>query len=467
MSSLPPAKPFDSPVAQTGPAEGSEDALGRGGKKNPWYFAPCFGTWQGLVNPVLVSIPTVVLKSMGVSNAIIGYTTIATLPMGLKFLFGPMVDTHQTRRWWILRSGEWLILGVALVGLSLILPEFSLWLFLIALTLLAIVKSVQQIALQAFFTLSLTKAELALFSGLDAVFGRVATVLTASLLLAAADVIGQQFGTARVTWGLYFGGLLVLFSLLYFYTRRVFPYPTADRPASRNLDERQSLSFKEVVRDYLKLPAIWAALTYFFFLRSGETFLVKLAPAFLMDPESKGGFGLTISEIGLFTGVMTGCAIVGGVVSGLLLRRYGLRRVVWPLTLASVIPHFIYVYLALHNTAKFDVLSLDLTSAGLGLWHFDWVLLVLIGLENLGYGLGFTVMNYYMFRLAGGTQYPTTYVAFSGSVIYFSHVLFGAISGVVQESVGYAWLFVLSVVISIPAFIAIPFLNYQLDERKE
>jgi len=206
MSSTSSPKPSELSPATTGTAEPGENALGRRGHESPWYFAPCFGTWQGLVNPVLVSIPTVVLKSVGVSNAIIGYTTIATLPMGLKFLFGPMVDSHQTRRWWILRSGEWLILGVALVGLSLILPEFSIWLFLIALTLLAIVKSVQQIALQSFFTLSLTKAELALFSGLDAVFGRVATVLTASLLLSAADVIGQRFGTARVTWGLYFGG---------------------------------------------------------------------------------------------------------------------------------------------------------------------------------------------------------------------------------------------------------------------
>src|SRR5438477_5121949 len=130
MSSPSPAKPLDptpAPAAET--AGNEDDALGRGDKKSPWYFAPCFGTWQGLVNPVLVSIPTVVLKSMGVSNAIIGYTTIATLPMGLKFLFGPMVDTHQTRRWWILRSGEWLLVGVALVGVSLILPKFSLWLF--------------------------------------------------------------------------------------------------------------------------------------------------------------------------------------------------------------------------------------------------------------------------------------------------------------------------------------------------
>ena len=466
MTAVPPPSSL-APSAPVPPASDKlEDPLGRGNRKGVWHFAPYIGLWQGLINPVLVSIPSVVLKSMGASNAVIGYATLATLPMALKFLLGPMVDSNRTRRWWILRSGEWLMACVALVALSLMPREFSLGLFLGALALVAVVKSVQQIALQGFFSLSLTKSELALFSGLDPVFARSATVVTASILLAVAGAIGSRFGDARITWGLYFGGLILLFALLYFYTGHAFPYPAADRPSEGKGAAHPSLSFAEIVRGYLRLPAIGAGVTYLFFMRSGETFLAKMATPFLMDPPARGGFGLSISEVGLFTGVMTGCAIFGGVISGMLLKRWGLRCVVWPLTLASVIPHFIYVYLALNPSAQYDIVSLNLEILGLGVWRFDWVLLLMLGLENLGYGLGFTVMNYYMFRLAAGTQYPATYIAFSASVIYFSHMIFGAISGIVQEHVGYVWLFILSVVLSVPAFCSIPFLNYKLDERQ-
>lgn len=448
-----------------GAAHPVDATLGRGGRRSAWHFAPCIGIWQGMINPVLVSVPTILLKSMGVSNTVIGFASIATLPMALKFMFGPMVDSRRTRRWWILRSGEALILCLLLVMATLAPAQFSLWLFLAAMTLLAVAKAVQQVALQGFFTLSLTRSELALFSGLDPVFARLAGVLTASVLLSLAGVAGAKFGDTRVTWGVYFGVLVVLFALLYLYTRRYFPYPAADRPSEKQRSEEASLS--DIVRGYFALPAIWAGLGYIFFLRSGETFLAKMGPAFLMDARSHGGFGLSIAEVGLFTGIMNGCAIAGGAISGVMLKRHGLRKIIWPFTLAAVLPNFLYVALACKNESGLAVVSFDLAIFGGGVWQFDWALVLLLGLENLGFGLGFTIMNYYMFRMAAGTRYPASYVAFSASVVYLSYLLFGMVSGVVQETVGYAWLFVLSIVVSVPAFAAIPFLNYALDQRED
>ncbi len=445
-------------------ASAENEALGRGGHRSAWHFAPCIGIWQGMINPVLVSVPTILLKSMGVSNTVIGFASIATLPMALKFMFGPMVDAKRTRRWWILRSGEALMLCLLLLAATLLPAQFSLWLFLGAMTLLAVAKAIQQVALQGFFTLALTRSELALFSGLDPVFARLSGVLTASILLSLAGIVGAKFGDTRITWAVYFGVLIALFAVLYFYTRRFFPRPAADRPKENKQEPAASL--KEIVRGYFTLPSIWAGLGYLFFMRSGETFLAKMGPAFLMDAKSQGGFGLSIAEVGLFTGVMNGCAIAGGAISGLLLKRHGLRKIIWPFTLAAVVPNFIYVVLAWNNESGVTVVSLDMAFFGGGVWRLDWALLLLLGLENLGFGLGFTVMNYYMFRMAAGTRYPASYVAFSASAIYLSFLIFGTISGMVQEAVGYAGLFVLSILVSAPAFAVIPFLNYELDRRE-
>jgi PAT family beta-lactamase induction signal transducer AmpG len=185
-----------------------------------------------------------------------------------------------------------------------------------------------------------------------------------------------------------------------------------------------------------------------------------------MDAPKAGGYGLSIAEVGVFTGIMTACGITGGAIAGVLLRKYGLRRVVWPFSIAAILPNSVYVFLAMTSHANRNVVTWDLSIIGAGVWQLDFVMLALLGLESFGFGLGFTVMNFYMFRMAAGSRYPASHVALSASVIYLSYMLFGVISGVCQEWLGYAGLFMFSIAVSLPAFAAIPLLNYALDERK-
>ncbi|MBI5381924.1 MAG: hypothetical protein HZA31_08495 [Opitutae bacterium] len=468
MSNTSPENPANGtpPPVKSEAAAGSADALGRGNRKSAWHFAPCFGTWQGLINPVLVTVPTILLKSLGYSNALVGFATLATLPMAFKFLLGPMVDAHHTRRWWCVNGGGWLMGCLVILAGSLMLPQFSLGLYLTALFLLAIVKSIHQVALNGFFTLALTKQEQALFSGLDPVWGRAATILSGSVLLAVAGGVAARYGAPRLTWGLYFAALLLVFTPLYFYTRRMFPRPAADRvstPATR----AASLPFGAVLRSYFALPALLPGAAYLFFMRSGQTMLDKMGVAFLMDARTAGGYGLSIAEVSIFTGIMTVCGIAGGALAGVLLRKFGLRRVIWPFSLAAVLPAAVYVFLALTSNSPRAHWACDLSWFGAGVWQLDFVLLALLGLESFGFGLGFTVMNFYMFRMAAGSSYPASHVALSASVIYLSYLLFGMISGICQEWLGYPGLFMLSIGVSLPALATIPFLNYALDERKE
>jgi PAT family beta-lactamase induction signal transducer AmpG len=304
-----------------------------------------------------------------------------------------------------------------------------------------------------------------LFSGLDPMWGRAASIFSGSILLAIAGSVGERYGDARWTWGLYTAGLLAVFAPLYFYTRWAFPHPKADHPADPAA-RAGGLPYRAMLKSYFALPTLLPGLAYLFFMRSGETILAKMGVAFLMDKPAAGGYGLSIAEVGVFTGVMTACGITGGAIAGVLLRKHGLRRVIWPFSLAAVLPNAIYIYLAMTNQDGRPLYALDLGLVGGGVWQLDWVLLALIGLENFGFGLGFTIMNYYMFRMAAGSPYPASHVALNASVIYTSYLLFGMLSGVCQEWLGYAGLFALSIVVSLPAFGVIPFLNYALDEKK-
>src|SRR5262249_21906750 len=151
---------------------------------------------------------------------------------------------------------------------------------------------------------------------LDPVWGRSATIFTGSLLLAVAGSVGAHFNSSRLTWAIYFSSIILVFLPLYFYTRWAFPFPVSDQ-AGITSGSPQRFPFVEMLRGYFALPALFPGLGYLFFMRSGETVLSKMGLAFLMDSPGAGGYGLTITEVGVFTGVMTSLGITGGAIAGI------------------------------------------------------------------------------------------------------------------------------------------------------
>ena len=57
---------------------------------------------------------------------------------------------------------------------------------------------------------------------------------------------------------------------------------------------------------------IWVILLYLLFYRFAEAQLVKLVSPFLLDPRTKGGLGLTTSEVGIVYGTIGIIALTAG-----------------------------------------------------------------------------------------------------------------------------------------------------------
>ena len=187
--------------------------------------------------------------------------------------------------------------------------------------------------------------------------------------------------------------------------------------------------------------------------------LVKMAQPFLIDPVVAGGMDIGLKEIGImYSTVGTGALVVGGILGGVLIKKYSLKKLILPMALAMNLPNILYVLLAAFPTEA----ALIIEVAGT---NFHPYVQTVILLEQFGYGLGFTAFMVYLLYVSKG-KYRTSHYAISTGIMAFGMMLPGMISGFIQESVGYYWLFVFTVLCAIPGIIIIFFLPYEENAAK-
>ena len=110
------------------------------------------------------------------------------------------------------------------------------------------------------------------------------------------------------------------------------------RPAAtlRRLSLRE---FLHIFGLFFKKKGIVTILAFFLFYRLAETQLVKIIVPFLLDPRSKGGLGLTTSEVGIIYGTVGVIALMlGGLLGGYAIYRKGLRFWIWIMVCAMHLP---------------------------------------------------------------------------------------------------------------------------------
>jgi PAT family beta-lactamase induction signal transducer AmpG len=168
--------------------------------------------------------------------------------------------------------------------------------------------------------------------------------------------------------------------------------------------------------------------------------LLKLVSPFLLDNANAGGLGLTTQQVGLVYGTVgTLCLVLGGVLGGWLISRFGFSRCVWPMVIAMHLPDLFFVYMA-H------------AQPGIALVY------PLVALEQFGYGLGFTVFTVYLMYSANG-RYKTSHYAISTGIMALGMMLPGFASGWIQQAAGYRTFFIIVCVLTIPGMLTIPFLR--------
>ena len=81
---------------------------------NPWPFVLTLPLLSACPNAAALNLASLYYKSLGRSNAFIGYTGALFVPFAATFLWGPWLDRFGTKRTWLLSllgalaaRGEW------------------------------------------------------------------------------------------------------------------------------------------------------------------------------------------------------------------------------------------------------------------------------------------------------------------------------------------------------------------------
>jgi len=415
---------------------------------NPWAFIPTSIIVLTLAAQICQELPGILLKSMGVANFLVGLSALLAIPTGLRFFGGPWVDHHGTKRQWLLGTqGGITLLTVLLAAFcwasaSWADPAAGLPFLVFWFAVLALASVFLEVAWGGFFLTAIDERDKALFVGVNAAFVRLSVIFCQGLMVMVAGVVGRETNSILTGWAVAFGILAVLQCLCLGQHLRVYPYPVLDRPLARELRE----PFAKIFSLFFQVPRAGVILAFVFLYRLGEGMLAKMKAPFLMDAPERGGLGLSLEGVGMMTGVFTMLAMVlGGIVGGILLQRFGLRRTMFPFALIMTIPNAGFVWLAAYPVyATVTFLGVEISP----------VAVLVLCVEALGYGIGFASFILLLCEASRG-PYRATFFALLSGIMMLCWVLAGSISGMIQEQTGYVWLFILTIVFSVPGILLV------------
>ena len=388
-----------------------------------WAWVPTLYFAEGLPYVLVVTVSSLMFRQLGIGVADVTlYTSWLYLPWVIKPFWSPFVDLVRTKRWWLLLTQ--LILGAGLAGVALTLntTNFFRW-SLAILWLLAFSSATHDISIDGFYMLGLDEGEQSLFVGIRNTAYRIAMIAGQGGLLMLVGMFEKMFGSTVRAWSLGFliaGGLMIL---LWLYHSYILPHPVADCTtgiSGSNIIKEFGMTFVS----YFKKPHILPALLFILLFRFPEAQLGKIAPLFLVDSEAAGGLALTTGQVGFAQGTLGVIGLLlGGILGGITLSRFGLKKCIWYMVAAISVPDLVYVYLSWFPTQNMALVS------------------SCIFIEQMGYGFGFTAYTLFLMYFARG-EHQTSHYAISTGIMALGMMLPGMISGALQESMGYRTFFI-------------------------
>jgi PAT family beta-lactamase induction signal transducer AmpG len=236
-------------------------------------------------------------------------------------------------------------------------------------------------------------------------------------------------------WAIAFFLAAGFFFALFLYHFFILPYPGGDRPAKRDPSISLGREFIHIFTLFFRKKEIVPILAFFLFYRLAETQLLKIIPLFLLDPRSKGGLGLTTSEVGVIYGTVGVISLVlGGLLGGYAIYRRGLKFWIWMMVCAIHLPDLVYVYLSHASPGHLILINLS------------------VAVEQFGYGFGFTAYTMFMIIVSEG-NYKTVHYSICTGIMALGMMVPGMFSGWIQEQLGYQNFFLWVMAATIPGFI--------------
>lgn len=407
------------------------------GKTSRWTWIPSLYFAEGLPFVAVMTVSVIMYKKMALSNAEIAfYTSWLYLPWIIKPLWSPLVDILRTRRAWIISMQ--LLVGAAFAAVALSIPADNFLRYtMAAFWLVAFSSATHDIAADGFYILSLSHHEQAWFVGIRNTFYRLAMITGQGILVMVAGYLETSTGNIPSAWSISFYLLAALYLTLFAWHRRMLPRPETDVPGEVESLSALIAKFLETFAAFFRKAHIGKVLAFLLLYRLAEAQLVKLASPFLLDTRDVGGLGLGTAEVGFVYGTIGALMLtIGGIAGGLLAAQNGLKYWLWWMVAAINLPNAVYIVLAWLQPDSFLFIN------------------IAVGVEQFGYGFGFTAYTLYMIYIARG-EHSTAHFAICTGFMALGMMLPGLVSGALQEALGYSSFFIWVLIATIPSFLVV------------
>ena len=403
--------------------------------RNPWAWVPSLYVAEGIPYIMAMTVSVVLYKRLGISNTDIAlYTSWLYLPWVIKPLWSPFVDLFRTKRYWILLMQ--LFIGASLACIAFTIPAARFFQYTLAsFWLMAFISATHDIAADGFYMLGLTEQNQSAFVGVRTTFYRIATIGTNGGLVIFAGYLEERGRNISTAWSITLFVAAAVFGALFLYHVIVLPHPTADRPASRNPSTSVSQEFLYIFGLFFRKKGIVIILAFFLLYRLAETQLAKIIAPFLLDPRSKGGLGITTSELGIIYGTVgVILSMLGGLLGGYAIYRKGLRFWIWIMACAMLLPNLAYVYASRAMPESLHLINMCVAA------------------DQFGNGFGLTAYSMFTIMVSEG-KYKTVHYAISTGIMALGMMVPAMFSGWLQEQIGYQNYFLWVMAATIPGFI--------------
>jgi PAT family beta-lactamase induction signal transducer AmpG len=394
---------------------------------------------EGIPFAMVIWVAGTMFKNLGYSDTEITLSTASVgIAWSLKPFWAAFLDMYRTKKFFVIAMEFFMAAVLAGIAVALNLPNYFN-VVIAALWVLAFASATQDICIDGVYITSLDKANQAAWIGVQGMCWNTGRIFAASGVVGIAGLLRNSGHDPKTSW-MYALGVSAA-TMCAFAIYHQFMLPTGSI-ARRPKDVKEVWrTFGDAVVAFFRKPSIWGMLVFVFLYRTGEGFLLIEAPLFMQSAHSTGGLGLSLGQKALLDGtVSTIVSIIGGLLGGAFVSKYGLKRTLLFLAICLNVPHLCYVYLS-QATSPGAPLSMP-------------VIYVLVCIEKFGYSFGFVGNMLYMMQQIAPGKYKMTHYAFATSLMNLVLVPTQMLSGPLADWLGYRAFFIFVLIASIPSIIA-------------
>ena len=193
--------------------------------------------------------------------------------------------------------------------------------------------------------------------------------------------------------------------------------------------------------------------------RFPEALCMELVQPFLVASKDIGGLGLSTTEAGFINGTVGVIGLLlGGIAGGVAIAKWGLKRMLWLMAGSLTLPCIFYCFLAMWQPESFHTIA------------------IAIGLEQFGYGFGFSAYMLYLIYFSRGEN-ATSHYAFCTAFMAIGMMIPGMFAGwiynlcikfgdyLVMSQAGYLIFFSFIMISCIATFISVILVRPTLQDK--